>query len=486
MAKQLTLTDLILGMGGKGRTEAEIPVHAVIDSRKAKPGAVFFALSGEHTDGHQYVADAFARGAVAAVISRELPLENIPLLDLTAATQEAAIPHPVVIRVRNVLKALQDAARYWRQQFNPRVIGVTGSVGKTTTKEVVARVLAQRYVVLRNDGSKNNEIGLPLTLLRLTDEHEYVVLEMGMYVRGDITFLADMAHPHVGVITNVATVHASRAGSLANIALAKQELVEALPPAPEGVAILNYDDPRVRPMAQHTQARPFFYGFSPHADLWADEVQGLGLDGIRLRLHYRKERLYVKVPLLGQHSVHTVLRATAVGLVEGLTWQEIIEGLRSPATQLRLVTVPGPRDSLILDDTYNASPPSTLAALNLLRDLDGRKIAVLGDMLELGDYEEAGHLKVGCRAASIVAELIAVGPLARNIARGAELCGMTRHHIHMVNDSEAAIPVLCGLLQPGDVVLVKGSRAMKMERIVEALADEESPQSTEESPCASH
>ncbi len=485
MVKQLTLADLITGMGGTGRIEAEIPVYAVVDSRKVKRGSVFFALPGEHTDGHQYVADAFARGAVAAVVSRDTPVENIPCLDLTTDAPAITATPPIVIRVRNVLRALQDAARHWRQQFTPRVIGITGSVGKTTTKEVVARVLAQRYHVLRNDGSQNNEIGLPLTLLRLTGEHERVVLEMGMYVRGDITFLADMAHPHVGVITNVASVHASRTGSLTNITLAKQELVEALPPAPEGVAILNYDDPRVRPMAQHTQARPFFYGFSPRADLWADEIQGLGLDGIRLRLHYQKERLYVKVPLLGQHSVHTVLRATAVGLVEGLTWQEIIEGLRSPATQLRLVTVPGPHGSLILDDTYNASPPSTLAALNLLRDLDGRKLAVLGDMLELGDYEEAGHLKVGCRSASVVAELITVGPLARDIARGAELCGMDRRHIHTVNDSKAALPILCQLLQPGDVVLVKGSRAMKMERIVEALAVDETS-GREEAMCDSH
>jgi len=299
------------------------------------------------------------------------------------------------------------------------------------------------------------------------------VLEMGMYVRGDIRALAQIAQPQVGVLTNVEPVHAERAGSIENIALGKRELVEALPPAPTGVAILNHDDERVRAMAQATEARVFFYGFSPQADLWADEVESLGLDGIRARLHYQKERLYLRAPLLGRHSVHTVLRATALGLVEGLTWQEIAEGLRAPGAQLRLVSTAGPHGSIILDDTYNSSPPSALAALNLLEDLEGRKIAVLGDMLELGDYEEEGHLKVGCRAADVVAHLIAVGELAETLARGARLCGLPGECIHVVPDNDAAVAVLRELLQPEDVILVKGSRALQMENIVAQLQREE-------------
>lgn len=483
MSKKLTLGDLIEGMGSWRSSGLEIPISVVVDSRKATAGAVFFAFEGENVDGHNFVSDAFERGAVAAVVSREvetdaqvLDLENGPPPATTLST-------PLVIRVSDVLAALQDAARFWRGQLSPRVVGITGSVGKTTTKEVLACVLAQRYHVLRSASSFNNEIGVPLTLLALSEEHERLVLEMGMYVRGDIDFLAKMAQPHVGIITNVAPVHAERAGSVENIALGKRELVESLPPAPEGVAILNYDDTRVREMAAHTQARVFFYGFTSEADLWADEVESLGLDGIRLRLHYRGDQLYVRVPLLGRHSAHTVLRATAGGLVEGLTWQEIIEGLRSPGAQLRLVTVEGPNDSLILDDTYNASPPSTLAALNLLRDLEAdrggakrpgrRKIAVLGDMLELGDYEEAGHLKVGCRAASVVTELVAVGEQAHVVARGAELCGLGRSRIHVAPDSDAAVEVLCEILEAGDIILVKGSRAMHMEKIVARLSEEE-------------
>ncbi len=282
------------------------------------------------------------------------------------------------------------------------MIGITGSVGKSTTKELVAEVLDQHYRTLKSPGNLNNEIGLPLTLLSLGEGHQRAVLEMGFYVPGEIAFLCDLALPQVGVVTNVGTVHAERAGSQAEIARGKAELVQSLPPAPEGVAILNYDDPWVRGMAEKTRARVFFYGLDPQADLWADHVEGLGLEGIRFRLHYRHEVLHLRVPLIGRHSVHAALRAAAVGLVEGLTWQEIVNGLRSQHAQLRLVAVKTDTGALILDDTYNASPESTLAALNLLSEIDGRRVAVLGDMLELGQYERQGHEMVGARAAEVV------------------------------------------------------------------------------------
>jgi len=474
--KQLTLADLIEGISGWRPAEMETPVRPILDSRAAEskhgdPHPVFFAFKGENVDGHDYVADAFKRGAIAAVIERDVDVAA-EVLNMAAGAPGRAVTTPLLIRVRSTLDALQNAARFWRQQLTPRVIGITGSVGKTTTKEVVTKVLASRYHVQRSTGSYNNEIGLPLTLLQLTDADTYIVLEMGMYVRGDIRFLAEIACPHVGIVTNVEPVHLERAGSIENIALAKRELVESLPPAPKGVAILNYDDRRVQAMAEHTQARVFFYGLSPEADLWADDVETQGLEGIRLRLHYAGEQLYVKVPLLGRHSAHTVLRATAAGLVEGLDWQDIVDGLRAPGPQLRLVAVQGLQDSLILDDTYNSSPASALAALNLLKTMEGRKIAVLGDMLELGDHEEAGHLKVGCRTANIVAELITVGERARYIAQGAELCGLPHQRVHETPDCEAAIAVLREILQPQDIILVKGSRAMKMEQIVMAISKE--------------
>ena len=389
---------------------------------------------------------------------------------LPAVVDDDAISDlPICLWVDDSLAALQMIARHWRRKLDVRVIGITGSVGKSTTKELVAEVLEQRYRTLRNEGNLNNEIGLPLTLLRLGEGHQRAVLEMGFYVPGEIAFLCDLAQPSIGVVTNIGTVHAERAGSQEIIARGKAELVQALPADPQGVAILNYDDPLVRQMANLTQARVFFYGLDAHADLWADHLEGLGLEGIRFRMHYRNEALYIRVPMIGRHSVQTALRAAAVGLAEGLTWQEIIEGLRSQHTQLRLVAVRTESGALILDDTYNASPESTLAALNLLDELDGRKIAVLGDMLELGPYEAQGHEMVGVRAAEVADQLVTVGERGRMIARAARQSGLADQYITQLDDVPQVIEYLSNRLASGDVVLVKGSHGMRMDRIVSAL-----------------
>jgi len=232
---------------------------------------------------------------------------------------------------------------------------------------------------------------------------------------------------------------------------------------------LNYDDPIVREMAAKTRARIFFYGLNPEADLWADGVEGMGLEGIRFRLHYQGEVLHLRVPLIGRHSVHTALRAAAVGLVEGLTWQEIVGGLQSNQVQLRLVAVRGESGALILDDTYNASPESTLAALNLLDELDGRKVAILGDMLELGQYERQGHAMVGVRAAEVVDELITIGERGKLIAAAAAEAGLPESRIKIYMRNQEAVDYLRDRLDSKDVVLVKGSRGMQMESIVSAL-----------------
>jgi UDP-N-acetylmuramoyl-tripeptide--D-alanyl-D-alanine ligase len=271
------------------------------------------------------------------------------------------------------------------------------------------------------------------------------------------------------VVTNVGTVHAERAGSQEAIAQGKSELVQALPPAPQGIAILNIDDPYVREMAHKTQAKVFFYGLDPQADLWADAIYSQGLEGISFRVHYRNEILHLRVPLLGRHSVHTALRAIAVGLNDNLTWQEIIEGLQSTPIQLRLAVVRTEQGALILDDSYNAAPESTLAALNLLADLDGRKIAVLGDMLELGIYETQGHELVGRRAAEVADRLITVGERGKIIAAAARRAGMRKENIQEFMDALEAIPLLQKELREGDIVLVKGSHGMRMDRIVSAL-----------------
>jgi len=375
--------------------------------------------------------------------------------------------------VEDTLKALQDIARYWRRKHDLHVIGITGSVGKSTTKELIAEVLSLRYRVLKNPGNLNNEIGLPLTLLHLSPGHQVAVLEMGFYVPGEITFLCDLALPQIGVITNVGTVHAERAGSQEIIAKGKAELVQALPPAPDGVAILNYDDPWVQPMAEQTRANVFYYGLDPRADLWADNIESLGLKGITFQMHFQNEVLHVRIPLIGRHSVHTALRAAAVGVVEGMTWSEIITGLRRSHSQLRLVVVNTDNGALLVDDSYNASPESTLAALNLLEEIEGRKVAVLGDMLELGPYEAEGHEIVGRRAAEVANLLVTVGDLGKKIGEAARGSGLTEDAIINCDDVPQAIEKLQGLLVQGDVALIKGSHGLRMDRIAAALEVQE-------------
>ena len=471
----LTFVDVLEALSGLRPEGMDWVIsETVIDSRHAVPQSLFIALTGERLDGHDYVQDAFNLGASYALVHRDMSTE-FQQIDLRSDWHPEALSafrgKPFCLRVEDTLTGLHQLARYWRRKINVRVIGITGSVGKTTTKEVIAEVLNQRYRTLKNPGNLNNEIGLPLTILRLQENHERAVLEMGFYVPGEIALLCDIASPQIGVITNIGTVHAERAGSQEMIARGKAELVESLPD--EGIAILNYDDNRVREMADKTRAKIFFYGLNPEADLWADGVEGLGLEGIRFRLHYRNEVLYLRVPLIGRHSVHTSLRAAAVGLIEGLTWQEIFNGLRSDRAQLRLVAVRARNGALILDDTYNASPESTLAALNLLDELEGRKVGVLGDMLELGQYEWRGHEMVGVRAAEVVDELITVGERGRMIATAASQAGLPDQVIVQFEDSQDAIQYLEEHLRSNDVVLVKGSHGMRMDEIVTAL---ESPE----------
>jgi UDP-N-acetylmuramoyl-tripeptide--D-alanyl-D-alanine ligase len=451
-----------------------VVTDAVIDSRQTIPGCLFVALPGEKVDGHEFVEDAFHRGAAVALVDREVP--GFDTVDLRAGIlAETALPEAdpkkplrLCLRVKDSLKALQQIARTWRGRLSDlRVIGITGSVGKSTTKELTANVLAMRYPTLANESNLNNEIGLPLTVLKITEAHRRVVLEMGLYVPGDIAFLCGIARPQVGVITMIGPVHLERAGSLEAILNGKAELVEALPA--DGTAILNYDDEHVRAMAARTKAKVFTYGLNPEADLWSNKIEGLGLEGVSFDLHYTGETLHVHLPLLGQHSVHTAMRASAVGLVEGLNWQEIIDGLLTPSTQLRLVAVTGPGNSLLIDDTYNASPDSMIAALNLLGELDGRKVAVLGDMLELGEFEETGHRMVGARAVGVVDLLLAVGEKARWIADEARIQGLPSAKITFFATAAEAGEFLRKSIGEGDVVLVKGSRALHLDEIVLSL-----------------
>src|SRR5512141_2035327 len=468
----LTLADAIEALTDVRLEVGTSITEAAVDSRQVIPGSLFVAVPGERMDGHNFLAQAFEKGANYALIQRDVP-ESFRVVDLRGGLNPDKMPDltpPLCLRVESSLTALHRIARFWRRKLDLRVIGITGSVGKSTTKEVVAQVLGERYRTLKNPGNLNNEIGLPLTILQLGPGYERAVLEMGFYVPGEIAFLCDIALPQIGVVTNIGTVHAERAGSQEAIARGKAELVQSLPPAPDGAAILNFDDPLVRRMEEKTKARVFFYGLSPESHLWADGVEGLGLDGIRFRLHYEGETFHVHLPMIGRHSVETALRAAAVGLVEGMDWQQILDGLGQGHTQLRLVAVRSESGALILDDTYNASPESMLASLNLLSEVDAqRRIAVLGDMLELGPYERQGHEMVGVRAAQVVDVLVTLGPRAHMIAEAARRAGMKPSSVFEFEEGTATIKWLQENLSERDAALVKGSHGLRMDRIIAAV-----------------
>ncbi len=445
----------------------------VVDSREAVPGSLFVALKGERVDGHDFINDAFQRGAIVALCERMPESAQASRIDLLHQDERAVTDWPgtlpVCMVVEDSVKAMQKAAGLWRSQFDVKVVGITGSVGKSSTKELTHAVLSQRFCTFKSPGNRNSIIGLPAALFDLRPEHERAVLEMGMYSTGEIEQLCEIARPEIGVVTIIGPVHMERAGSMESIVAAKQELVEALPS--DGVAILNRDDDRVMAMADHTKARVFSYGLDSGADVWADHIHSMGLDGVRFTLHHRHDSLSLGVPMLGRHSVHTALRATAVALVEDLSWEEIAAGLsEASAAQFRIEAVPGPNGATIIDDTYNSSPDSALAALNLLAELDGRRVAVLGDMLELGDAEEQSHRLVGRRVADVADILVAVGPRALIIAKEAQKVGMSSKSIIWVDETPDAVPILEEMIEERDMILIKGSYGMRMDRIVSAIS----------------
>jgi UDP-N-acetylmuramoyl-tripeptide--D-alanyl-D-alanine ligase len=421
-----------------------------IDSRQVQPGDLFMALPGEHRHGQEFMPDAISRGATG-VIAEKQP-RDLP-------------PDVSFFQVDSTLGALQRLATYWRARHRVKVVGITGSVGKTTCKELTAAVLSSGYQVLKSEANLNTEIGLPLTLLKLGPEHEQVVLEMGMYNLGEIRHLCQIARPHMGVVTNVGPVHLERLGTLEAIAEAKAELVESLPL--DGWAILNGDDPLVAAMAERTSARVVFFGESPQCSVRGTVLSTSGLEGISFRLTCDDESADVSAPLPGRHNLYNALAAATVGLADGLSLQEVAAALAAADVPLRLRVLSGPQGSTILDDTYNASPTSMLAALDLLTELPGRHLALLGDMLELGTFEEEGHRLVGERAARTTNILYTIGERGRIIGEAAQAAG--HQDVRFLASKEKAAAAIRETLSEGDRLLVKASRAVALETVIEEL-----------------
>jgi UDP-N-acetylmuramoyl-tripeptide--D-alanyl-D-alanine ligase len=453
--------DVLTGTGGRiagDLSRNELFRRVIHDSRDVQPDDLFVAIQGENQDGHRFVPDAYENGAAAVLVSEEW-YSHYNLGDLPA------------IVVPDTLVALQDLATYWRGLYTPHVIGITGSFGKSSTKEVIAAIAGQRFRDTRSAKSFNNEIGLPLSVLEITPDTEVVVLEMGgAYRFGEISELAEIARPTIGVVTNVSHSHLGRMGSLEAIAQTKTELVESLPES--GVAVLNVDDERVRAMADRAKCPVVFYGLDDSADIRATDLESHGLEGISFTLHHRMRRDRVSVPLLGRHSVHMALVGFAVGFQLGLAFEEIVAGFQQPNIQLRLLLVPAINGATLLDDTYNANPASSLAALNLLDELDARrKVAVFGDMLELGDFEIEGHRMVGDRASHVVDALYVMGDRARIIGEQAQQARPSLPVMYL-NDKSGLTAALREGLRDGDLVLIKGSRSIQLETVVADLRNE--------------
>lgn len=447
-----TLNEICLATGGSiisDKPAAKLLFTGVsTDSRSITSGDLFIALQGETFDGHDYLSQARQKGAGGVIVSR----------------RDASLPQDCpVILVQDTLKALQDLARFHRQKYNIPVIAVTGSNGKTTTKDMISAVLSARFKVLKTEANYNNEIGLPLTLLRLQPEHEAVVVEMGMRGMGQIRALARIALPNVAVITNVGETHIELLGSIENIAKAKAELVQAV--AVPGLAVLNGDDDRVSKMGELTEARVICYGLNPKAGVRAENIRttatGVAFDSLT---DGRKE--CIELPAYGIHNVYNALAAIAVGQSMGMTPEEIQQGLKNFTPGAMRLHIEKMGLYTVINDSYNASPLSMKAAIDVLGDIaEGRAVAVLGDMLELGDYSAKAHRQIGLYLAEKkIKAVIGVGDQIRHTVRAAKESGVSE--AVFCQNHQQADDALGRLLLPGDTVLLKGSRGMKMERLL--------------------
>ena len=434
-------------MQGKGSEDVAVGSIST-DTRGELSGCLFVPLKGERFDGHDYLQQAVEKGAVAVLCDREI----------------AALPKEVAVyRVKQTRRALEDLAAYHRRRFALPVIAVTGSSGKTTTKELIASVLAQKFRVHKTEKNHNNEIGLAQTLLSLQPEDEVCVVEMGMRARGEIKRLAEVAAPTIGVVTNVGVAHLERLGSQDAIAAAKQELIESIPE--NGTAVLNWNDKRVRSMASVCHGRVISYGIEPQANVQALDIQyGLGKTKFTCRIF--DEVFPVTLPLLGAHNVANALATVAVARVLGLSANRIQRALADAvAGELRqeIIDRSGIR---FVNDAYNANPLSMAASLTSLSQFgEGRYVAVIGDMLELGPDEVAMHEELATAViAAGITELITVGPLAR--ALGEAVKKQSHVNVHSVANTNEVMPLLKPLLQEGDIVLIKGSHSLRLDTLV--------------------
>ena len=450
---KLSLAEIVRVTDADSNSDAEIIFDGVTtDSRKITAGVLFVALKGERFNGEDFAADALKKGAAAVLVSKNF----------------AQDVDGVVIKVDDTLTAYRQIAGSWRNRFDIPVVAITGSNGKTTTKDLTAAALTQLGHVLKTSANFNNEVGVPLTLLELNANHKAAVVEIGMRGLGQIAELAKYVKPTIGIVTNVNETHIELLGTIENIARAKGELVNAIPAG--GTVILNADDPHVAAMKNLVAdgVKVITYGLEVPADLTAKNFL-IGSISTEFVLTYAGTEYDFEIPMLGRHNVSNALAAVAAGLSLGLTIDEIQRGISTlTTTKMRFEVIR--RDGLtIVNDAYNASPASMRVALRTTAEIyDGRKIAVLGDMLELGDVSEKLHREVGAQLLENHFDtLIALGELGKFIAEGARDAGLT--NVYFVGSHEEAAQKILELVEHGDTILFKASHAMHMEKIIELI-----------------
>lgn len=424
----------------------------VTDSREAKAGCLFVAIRGERVDAHRFIPQVFAQGALCVL-----------------AEQKPENPAGAYILVESTLQAVKDIAEFYRQQLDLKVVGIAGSVGKTSTKEMVAAVLSEKYRVLKTLGNFNNELGLPLTIFRLREEHQVAVLEMGISDFGEMHRLSKVARPDICVMTNIGQCHLEYLGDRDGVLRAKSEIFDFL--AEDGTVILNGDDDKLASIEEVKGIRPVFFGIRSGRRIYADRINPCGLRGICCRIHVGEESFSVMIPIPGYHMVLNALAGAAVGEALGLDMEEIrrgIEKLESLGGRFHIIER---GEMLIIDDCYNANPASMKASLDILKDADHRKVAILGDMFELGADTNALHGAVGSHAAENEIDLlICVGEASRHMAEAAFATGGCGE-VLQIPTLEALLEVLPKLIQKDDTILVKASHGMHFEKVVEELAN---------------
>ena len=440
-------------LGGFDQLDQTV-THVFTDSRKPDPGALFIPLVGERFDGHAFINDALEGGAAGCFTQRE---------------RESYLPGKFYIKVSSTQKALRDLARWYKKRFSIPVVAITGSVGKTTTKDMVAAVLGERFRVLKTEGNFNNEVGLPLTLLRLNRDHEVCVLEMGMNHFGEIEYLSAIVEPDVAVITNIGDSHIENLGSRENILKAKCEIFTHMDPA-KGFVILNGDDPLLTGLRPTLPFETVSVGAAEGLEYRATDVSADGEKCVCCHVTTPGAAFDARIPALGSHMLYPTLTAAAVAEHFGMTGEEIARGiLRFAPTKMRMNILKRGEGITVLNDTYNANPQSMRAAVEVLAKTGGGyKIAVLGDMFELGPFAPTLHAGVGTYLAKAGVDcLLAVGELAQHIYQAAQEAGLA--DAYWCRTKEEAEPILGQLVRPDATILVKASRGMAFEEFVDYL-----------------